>query len=196
MNTRTRILIMVEGALMIALAFVLSLVKLELWLQGGSITLLSMLPLILFSYRRGPARGLLVAFVFSLLKLLLGFHNVMYCPTLASQILCVLLDYVVAYSVIGLAGLFGRLIAKPDETRRGRIVFAVAFGVVTVFLLRFAAAFTSGIVLWGAYAPEGQPVWLYSLIYNGGYLAAEAALTLVGSMILIPLLPKAPKTAE
>ena len=49
---------------------------------------------------------------------------------------------------------------------------------------RFLCSFASGILIWGEYAPEGQPVWLYSLTYNGGYMLPELIITVAAAVLL------------
>ncbi len=173
-TSKTRVL--VECALMLALATVLSKIEIPLWLQGGSITLVSMLPILLVSFRHGVGWGLLTAFAHSLIQLMLGFQNVLYCTTLAAQIGCVLLDYVLAYTGLGLAVLFGRPFANRT--------LGVAAGSAAVIALRFICSFLSGILRWGGYAPEGTPVWLYSLTYNGGYMLPELVITVAAIVLL------------
>ena len=173
-NVKTKVL--VECALMIALATVLSKIELPLWAQGGSITAASMLPIIMVSFRHGTKWGLLTAFIHSLLQLFLGFSNVLYCKTLGTQLLCILLDYVLAFTALGLACAIGSL-AGSERMR-------IAFGVVSVCFIRFLCSFASGILLWGEYAPAGAPVWLHSLTYNGGYMLPETALTLAAALLL------------
>jgi len=56
---------------------------------------------------------------------------------------------------------------------------------------RFGAHFVSGIVFFGAYAPAGQPVALYSLIYNATYMGPSAALCLVAALFVLPVLERA-----
>ncbi|MEG1774399.1 MAG: energy-coupled thiamine transporter ThiT, partial [Oscillospiraceae bacterium] len=75
----------------------------------------------------------------------------------------------VAYTVLGLAAGIGRRFKKPSAQ--------LVAGMGSVLVMRFLCSFTSGILLWGEYAPEGFPVWLYSLTYNGGYMSAELILT-------------------
>lgn len=173
-NSKTRIL--VECALMIALATILSKIEIPLWMQGGSITLVSMLPILIVSFRHGVGWGVLTAFAHSLIQLTMGFHNVLYATTLAAQIGCILLDYVLAYTVLGFAKAFGR----PFSNR----VAAVAAGSGAVIFLRFLCSFASGILLWSGYAPEGTPVWIYSLTYNGGYMLPELILTVAAAVLL------------
>ncbi|MDD4849494.1 MAG: energy-coupled thiamine transporter ThiT [Gemmiger sp.] len=178
-NSKTRIL--VEGALMIALATVLSYLKFFDLPQGGSITL-EMLPLVLMGLRNGPKWGCFTGFVHGLLQMMLGFQNVLYCATLPSQLACVLLDYLVAFTVLGFAPVFARFF-KNDYV-------GVTVGAVAAGLLRFACSFLSGILVWGAYAPEGTPVWIYSLTYNGSYMVPNCIIMAVICLLLRKFAPK------
>ena len=174
MKNKTKIL--VECALMIALATVLSKIEIPLWLQGGSITAASMLPILIISYRHGVKWGLLTGFAHSVIQMMMGFHNVLYAKTLVAQIGCILLDYILAYTVLGLAAGIGNGLPKSSQR--------LAAGMSAVIFGRFVFSFLSGILLWGGYAPEGTPVWIYSLVYNGGYMLPEWFVT-VGSALLL-----------
>ena len=168
--------ILAEGAMMVALAFVLSFLTYGgSWLQGGSISL-EIIPIVIMGLRNGPKWGVATGFVAGVLQLILGFSNVMYCPTLATQIGCILLDYIVAFSVLGLA--------KPFAKLCGGRASGVAVSVVIAGFLRFVCHYISGIWLWGEYAPEGQPVWLYSLTYNGTYMLVNIIMATVIIAIL------------
>ena len=100
-KTRT----LVECALMIALGTVLANIKIFEMPNGGSITLLSMLPFILVSYRHGTKWGLFTGFVNSLLQMLLGFYAPP-APGLLPLVGMILLDYVLAFTLLGLAVVF------------------------------------------------------------------------------------------
>lgn len=103
--SKSKTLTLVEGAMLIAVATVLSYVKILDMPQGGSITL-EMIPLVIMGLRNGTKWGCLTAFIHGLIQMILGFSNVMYCATLPAQIGCILLDYLLAFSVLGLAGAF------------------------------------------------------------------------------------------
>lgn len=174
---KQRILCIAEGAVIIAMAYVVEL--LCVWLNaitgvsallpfGGTITI-SMLPIAYYSYRRGWIWGIGVGLVYSLLQMLLGFY-IPPANTWWAIVLCVLLDYVIAFSVVGIAG----LIAKPFGKYR---LSGYCVGAIAVCLIRFVSSFLSGVVLWGSYAPEGMNVWLYSLVYNASYMIPNAILT-------------------
>jgi thiamine transporter len=174
MKNKTKIL--VECALMIALATVLSEVKIPLWLQGGSVTAASSLPIIIISYRHNLKWGILTGFTHGVIQMMLGFHNVLYCKTLASQFGCIMLDYILAFTALGLASGIGTRLKKRS--------LRLAAGVSAVMFARFLASFFSGILLWGAYAPQGTPVWIHSLVYNGGYMLPEWLITLTTALLL------------
>ena len=179
-NSNTRIL--VEGAMLIALATVLSYIKIFEMPFGGSITL-EMLPLVIMGLRRGPKWGLLTGFVHGLLQMIIGFSNVMYCATLLSQIGCILLDYILAFSSLGLAALFANLIKNNKKV-------AYIFGSIIVCILRFICSFLSGWLLWGSYAPEGMSAPYYSLVYNGAYMLPDTIILAVVVAILAFVAPR------
>ena len=179
-NSNTRIL--VEGAMLIALATVLSYIKIFEMPFGGSITL-EMLPLVIMGLRRGPKWGLLTGFVHGLLQMIIGFSNVMYCATLLSQIGCILLDYILAFSSLGLAALFANLIKNNKKV-------SYIFGSVIVCILRFICSFLSGWLLWGSYAPEGMSAPYHSLVYNGAYTLPDTIILAVVVAILAFVAPR------
>lgn len=174
-NRKTRTL--VECALMIALSTVLSFITIYQLPQGGDITAVSMMPLVLASFRHGPKWGLFTGFTYGLIQMLLGFKNVMYCASLGAMLLCVLLDYLLAYAAMGLSCVFG----KPLGNRSA----GVAVGTVIAGLLRYFCSFLSGVIIWREYAPETMPVWLYSLTYNGSYMIPEIILTTIAAVLVM-----------
>lgn len=177
-NTRT----LVEGAMLIALATVLSYLKIFEMPMGGSITL-EMLPLVIMALRNGPKWGCFTGFVHGLLQMIIGFSNVLYCATLLAQIGCILLDYLLAFTVLGFAPVFA-LICK-NQKKIGYILGAVIAG-----LLRFLCSFLSGWLLWGSYAPEGMHPAYYSLVYNGAYMVPDILILAVVVGILAFATPK------
>ena len=136
--TKTRI--MVECALMIALGTILANIKIYELPNGGSITLFSMVPFILVSFRHGVKWGLFTGFVNSLLQMLLGFYAPP-APGLLPLVGMILLDYVLAFSFLGLACVF----AKPFKNK----LVGVAVGSAAVCVLRFLCSFLSGVLIWG-----------------------------------------------
>ncbi len=169
--TKTRLL--TRGAIAVAMGVILSFIVLYRLPNGGSITAVSLAPILIFSLLYKTRGGLAVSLTYSLLQMLLGFYPPP-TPGLGWFILVVLLDYVLAFGVLGLAWALGKPFGK----------YAAAAGSGIAMALRFLCHFVSGILIWGAYAPEGQPVWLYSLLYNGSYMLIELVLTLVVIVLL------------
>ncbi len=120
---------------MIALATVLSMIKVYQAPYGGSLTLLSMAPLIVLAMRRGTKVGLAAAFVRSLICLLLGFSDVMWVPTVGGIVLCILFDYIFAFTVLGLGGIFRNVHFSDNETTN--LIIASVLGALVATGLRF-----------------------------------------------------------
>lgn len=176
---RTRTLALVECALMLAVAVALSYVKLFTLPFEGSITLLSMLPICLVAIRHGTAWGLGTAFAYSWFQILQG-GVFAWGLTPAMLIGSLLLDYILAFTVLGLAGIF---------RRHGTV--GILLGVALACVLRFLSHFFAGVILWAnleefvAFGREwvGRP-WLYSLCYNGVYMLPETIFTVLGAFVL------------
>lgn len=167
------------SAVMLALAFGLSYVKIWQMPLGGAVTLLSMLPLCIVSLREGISWGLGTAFCYSWLQVLQG-GVFGWGLTPGILIASLLLDYILAFTVIGLAGLF---------RRRG--LPGILAGIALALLLRFGCHLLSGVYLWtelGAFQFfgkefSGRPL-LYSLAYNGQYMLPEIVFTLTAAVLL------------
>ncbi|MEM1485522.1 energy-coupled thiamine transporter ThiT [Oscillospiraceae bacterium PP1C4] len=174
MNVTTRKL--THSAIMIALGVVLSIFAVFEMGNGGSITIASMAPIIVISLMYDLKWAMLTSFTYSVLQLLLDFSPP---PTqdFLSFILVILLDYVIAYTVIGLAG----TIARRFESK----VVGAAVGTTCVILLRLLCSFLSGILIWYVYTPEGMSIWFYSLSYNASYMIPELIITTVVISLLV-----------
>ena len=178
-NTKIRLL--AESAILLALAIVLSFVKIWNMPMGGSVTLLSMLPIMLIAIKNGTAWGVGTAFVFSLFQLVQAVieGNVFpYCTTLGIVVLCVAFDYIVPFTVLGFCA--------PGKKQFGEI--GIYVGIAGVCIARFLCHFATGVVIWGQWA-EGMSKGLYSLLYNGQYMLPEMILTLVAAVILLRAKP-------
>lgn len=123
--TKNRTLPLVECAIMIALATVLSMVKLAELPYGGSITIASMLPIAIIAYRRGMGWGLGSAFVYAVIQQLLGLNSLSYVTTWQSVVAVILLDYIVAFTVVGFAGIFRNAIKKSGSGSDTRLCFCI-----------------------------------------------------------------------
>ncbi len=164
-----------ESALMLALATILSKLAVFSLPFGGSVTLFSQVPIILISYRYGVKWGLKAGLAMSVLQLILGLDNFSYVSGIVSLLTVALADYLVAFSALGLGGLFKNKIKNN--------VLAISLGSALATLIRFICHFISGVTVWKEYA-EGAPVVEYSLKYNGGYMLPELIITLVGVIVI------------
>ncbi len=175
------------SAILIALSVVLAWVSKIIpapWLQGGSITFASMVPIILVSLLFDVKWGLLASFAYSVIQYILG-PMAPPTQTFGYYVLVILLDYVFAFGVLGLAGPFYKLF--------GRRTWAIPVSGAIVTTLRYVCHIASGVLIWGVYAQEGQSVWAYSLIYNGTYMIPEIIITTVVLALLSGFLQKAIK---
>ena len=172
MNTKNSILRLTESAVMLALATVLSNIVLLEMPMGGSITALSMAPILIIAYRYGTRWGVFTGMVYGLMQMMLGMHNLKYGTSFWAVLVIILFDYLVAFSVLGFGGLFRKLCRSQAA--------GLALGTVLASILRYACHFISGWVVWGVWAPEGMPAWLYSLSYNAYYMVPETVLTVIG----------------
>ncbi len=165
-----------ESAVMLAAAFVLSLIPVVNMPFGGSVTLASMLPILVIAYRHGTAWGLLVGFAGSLLQLLTGLNNLSYATSAGAAVAIVMLDYIVAFTVPGLGGNFRRT-TKNQTT-------ALVLGTVLCCAIRYICHVISGCTVWaGVSIPDTQGL-LYSLSYNAAYMVPETIITVAAAMAL------------
>lgn len=168
-QTATRTRILVEAALLVALSTVLSLFKLVDLPYGGSVTIASMLPIVLLSYRHGIAWGLAGGAVSALLQQLLGLNNLTYFTTWQSVVAVILLDYFVAFTVIGLGGIWRRAVKKQST--------AIALGALTVCVLRYACHVVAGATVWAGLSIPDAAALAYSFGYNATYMLPETIVT-------------------
>lgn len=172
---KSKLFPLVEAAIMVALATALSLVRVYKLPLGGSITLLSMLPICLFSIRWGIGWGLGAGFVYALLQLFLDLAEVLsWGLTPLSLVGCFAFDYLIAFTVIGLAGIF---------RKSGKV--GMLSGVVLALFLRFVCHIISGTFIFDIWLPEDwSNPFLYSLAYNGSFMLPELILTGIGAFFL------------
>ena len=178
-NTKIRTLC--ECAIMVALAFVLSCIKLFQMPLGGSVTLASMLPIMLISIKHGSKIGVGTGFVYALAQLAQALAEgdvFVYCEGAGAVLVCLFFDYLIPFTCLGLAGIFKDL-KIPTNTE-----ISCYMGMATAIALRFICHFITGVVIWGQWA-EGMSAALYSFIYNGSYLGADLALCLAVAFLLL-----------
>lgn len=204
MNQRTKKLTV--SAVLIALGTVLALLTTFIpplnLPYGGSITVFAMVPLVAIGYMYGAKWGLLAGVVYGLLQMVLGATSGVFQGAEAYvAIFSALLDYIVAYMVIGLSGMFKNKIKNP--------VVAIALGALVVCILRYLMHVISGAVFFGSYAEwfftqEGLAEWgtgvlnsfsgwslatVYSVCYNGMYMLPETIITIVGAVVIMGIKP-------
>ena len=202
-----------ESAMLLAVAVVLELCS-KMFIPelpfGGQITLVSMLPVVLISYRHGVKWGLVSGVAYAMIEMAIGTKTVAaaFQPgyfgdgvMLFNAFLMCLLDYLVAYTMLGLGGLFRNRIEN-----RGK---ALALGALVALSARYVSHILSGYILFSGWAEwfftqEGFPAWgaglvdalsgemlglVYSIVYNGMYMVPEILLTVTAS-VLIARIPK------
>ena len=172
-----RLLCLVECAMMIALSFGLSFVKLWQMPLGGSVTLCSMLPIMLVSIKYGPKVGLPTCFVYSLTQLAQGFMegDISYAAGETGVfVIAMLFDYVVPYTVIGLSGILGK-------AKRWTPIAGMSFAVA----LRILCHYLTGVTIWRQWTPDGWSSWIYSAAYNGGYLLPDLAICIAAAVVIL-----------
>ena len=199
---------LVLAGVMIAMGTALGFVKPFELPYGGAITLCSMLPVMFFSYRCGVKWGLSAGLVFSVLQLLFGLDALKGISAMM-VVGSIFLDYILAFTVLGLAGMFRGKI-KNDAA-------AFTLGSFVSMMLRYFCSFLSGWVLWASFNETADMqgfiatffpalgnlsgtalAVVYSLVYNGSYMIPEIILTCVVGFLLVQfagkqILDKAPE---
>ena len=160
-----QIVAMIECSMMIALSTVFSLIKIIDMPYGGSVTIASMLPIVIAAYRHGFLWGLGTALTNSVIQLLLGINNLSYFSTWQSIVAIILLDYVVAFGVFAISGLFRRI------EKRQNIAFL--YGILASSVLRYVCHVISGATVWAGLSIPDNAALLYSLSYNATYMVPE-----------------------
>ncbi|MDR2571311.1 MAG: energy-coupled thiamine transporter ThiT [Oscillospiraceae bacterium] len=166
---KSKISLLAFSALCVALAVVLSQIRLFQMPQGGSVTAFSMLPIVLVGYWYGMRAGISAGIVYGLLRLMLGvtiLHPIQF-----------ILDYPLAYAALGAFCLF-----------RGKR-FGLQISYIAGATGKFICSFIAGIVFFGQFAPEGQHVWIYSALYQLAYMLPEVIVTVL--VISMPPVQKA-----
>ncbi|MEW6307802.1 MAG: energy-coupled thiamine transporter ThiT [Bacillota bacterium] len=148
----------------LALATVLSMVKVFELPQGGSVTAGSMIPIVVLAIEFGPRLGLLAGTLYGVIQF--------FVEPFVVHPAQLLLDYPVAFGLLGLAGLSPRL---PE------------FGALLALAGRFGAHVLSGVIFFRELAPQGTSPLAYSLAYNSSYMVPEAIVTTVAAVFLFRL---------
>ena len=199
-NQNPKVLKMVESGLLIAIGVILdTFFKFEApWAYGGSITLCSMLPLVIISYKYGVTWGCLSGLAHGLITMMISGGRA---GGLAAMIedngglklflLIMLFDYILAFSIIGISGFAKRFVKGVSS--------ALAVGSLMGLFGRYVMHTISGYLFFGEWAEWvftdvitaswGQKIFetfsgkalslVYSLIYNGLYMIPEMILTAI-----------------
>lgn len=207
-NKTTKTKQITESAMLLAIAIVLELVAKMVIPEmpfGGQVTLVSMLPVVLISYRHGLKWGFVSAFAYALIEMALGAKTVSaaFLPgyfgdgtMILNALTMCFLDYVLAYTLLGLGGIFRNKIKNPGA--------GLACGSLVALGARYAAHIASGYILFSSYAEwyftqEGFPAWgaqlvealdpqvlglVYSVVYNGMYMVPEMVFTAIAAVIV------------
>ncbi len=168
---KTKIQKLTFSAVMIALSTALSMVKVFQLLNGGSITLLSMVPVCMIGVMYGTAYAILPCFVYGIIQIFLG-QVFGWALTPWTLIACIALDYLLAFAVLSLSGLF-----------RKNKKWGVVVGVALACTARFICHFLSGWLLFKSFEIFNSPI-IYSAWYNGSYMLPELIITCIGTYLL------------
>ncbi len=205
---KERVRMMVESAMLLAIGVVLEVVS-RMFIPpqtfGGQLTIVCMLPVVLISYRYGMKWGLFSAFVYALLQMAMGMDTVTAAfqpgyfgdgTMILNAFVMLFLDYLIAYTCLGLGGLFRNKIKNNG--------LALMCGSIVALGCRYLAHLLSGYILFSGWAEwyftqEGFPAWgaslveavnpnllgwIYSAVYNGMYMIPEIIFTAIASVLI------------
>ena len=172
------------SAMLIAISIVLNeLLKFDLtFIQGGSVTAFSMVPLALICWVWGAGWGFACGAIMGLLDMLIGgLANFSWVNGLPAYLTLILFDYLVAYGCAGLAGIFKGKIKNK--------VISIGTGVAVACLLRFLCHFLTGVTIWADYSQNITAVIIGSITYNGAYMLPELIISVIGCVAVINVKP-------
>jgi len=179
LEQRKKVIILVETAIIAALAIVLNLLTpFQLWPNGGSITL-TMVPITVLSFRRGIVPGITAGLLTGLILLVLP-------GAFFAHPIQVILDYPLAFALLGFAG----VLSLKGVTKRSTQIIRVVIGLLFAGILRLISHFLSGVIFFANYAPKGQSVYVYSLLYNASYILPEILISIIFVIVLLYTAPK------
>lgn len=168
----TNLIWLTESAIMIALSTILSLIKIFDLPYGGSITAGSMLPIVIIAYRYGTAKGLITGLAYSVIQLIFGLGSVSYATSWVAGVAIIMLDYIIAFTVTGLGGIFRK---KTNDNQTSSIIF----GALLVCILRYICHIISGCTVWAGVSIPSSDGLIYSVSYNATYMIPETIIVLL-----------------
>ena len=172
------------AAILVALSVVLSCIKIFEAPFDGAVTLGSMLPVMLLSLALGWKWGLAGSAVFAVFQLamsLIGGKVFAWSMHWSTIVICVLFDYLVPFTLLGLVGLL-------RNVRIGRFRhFGAYLGITLTCVVRFGCHYVTGVAIWGQHGLDYGIAnkFLYSLLYNGAYMLPELVITLILAALLL-----------
>ena len=183
LSSHDKIVRLTASGIMIALATVLSMITIVKMPLGGSLTPVSMLPICMIAILYGTGWGIGTAFAYALVQLAIDFASAMtWGLTATSLVVCFLFDYILAFTALGLAGLF-----------RKKGTPGIIGGVILALCVRYLCHIISGGTVFAVWMPEewSNP-WIYSAAYNGAFMLPELVLTTVAAFALtkVPAIKK------
>lgn len=178
-SKKNKLKILTECAIMIALSSILSMIKLYELPYGGSVTAASMLPMLLISYRHGFRTGLGASIVYGMIQPLLSLGAFSYVTTWQSIIAVIFLDYIFAFSVMSLFGIF--------KSKKRSDVKAFILGSAFVCFLRYLLHVLSGATVWAGISIPTKAAIIYSISYNATYMLPEAIVLITVSAYIASL---------
>ena len=172
----TKIKMLTESAIMIAIATVLSILKIAELPYGGSVTIASALPIIIIAYRYGLKTGLFAGTVHAALQLILGLSALSYATSWQSVVALIMLDYIIAFAVTGFAGIFKKIIKNQ--------AYALIAGALLISVLRYICHVISGATVWAGISIPTAAALAYSLVYNATYMIPETIVLTVSALYI------------
>ncbi|HDX9576896.1 TPA: energy-coupled thiamine transporter ThiT [Bacillus pseudomycoides] len=180
----TNLQAMIEAAILAAFALVIDILPLSVKFPAGGSISFAMIPIFIVAYRWGFKASFLSGLVWGLLQIVVGNAYIL-TPVQA------FIEYFIAFSFIGFAGLFYSSIQQALANRRK--IKAIVYIVIATFigsLARYFCHFIAGVIFFGQYAPKGQSAVLYSFIYNGITMIGSFALCAVLLVVLFTTAPR------
>lgn len=175
---------LVEGAIFAGLAMALQYVPHDLGVSSIQFCY-GLIPIGLYSLRRGVAPGMIAGLIWGLLDMWLRGSGQLLNP------LQILLDYPLPFALVGLIGIFRKQVqAHLNQGKWGQAAAWLGLGFMIGNFAKYCSHYFAGVFFWGAYAPAGQSPWLYSLVINGGSFVANLILGLVVFSLLLRFLPR------
>ena len=164
-----------EVAILLSLATVLSVFKLYQLPYGGALTLASMFPLLIISYRHGTLIGMASGLIYGILQQLLSLSYIQG-MTFFSAVMVIILDYALAFAVIGIGGIFKKAFKSP--------VKAFVSGALLGCILRYTCHTIAGCTVWAGLSIPTNAALVYSLLYNAAYMIPETLITVAAAYYL------------